>query len=1279
MEPSKEKINLNDEQQAAAYSDENAVVAAGAGSGKTMVLASRFAWLVTVRKCRVREILTLTFTKKAAAQMYRRIHLLLAEIAADSGIKGKSAREALEEFAQARIQTLDSYSAAIVKQAANRYGISPEFSIDEERCLRLAHDEAMSFFISKRNHPAIQRLYPNKSPVSIANDIFASGLFNYTHIDIEPNPESDFTRQCNTICSEWEKQSGRIISLLRKLNEANTEDEKLLPDLAPVISQFALGKVVFPSVRELDEYFKQLSAISHDSIIEWTDSHPLQTALTNVMNFLLSLVSMNLLKGKRQNNPVKELIKELRDIFKEFSSIMVFCIQAGLNCSTLKLLSDLQHRYLDRKRVEGVLTYTDVARLAKTILIEQKDIRQSEKESFKAIMIDEFQDNNELQKDLLFLIAEKTGITNTAVPPAKDLSPGKLFFVGDEKQSVYLFRGADVSVFRKLKSELHSSDLPLKTNYRSAPVLIGAFNTLFGGYKFDPEGKAPESEPMTLESQGKKAPAVFAPPDGLPPFEASFSPLNAYKKNGGKLTLCILDKQDSSENDPSDDLEERLSPVENEARYVSLRIGELLKEKNETGEFKYRPGDIAILFRTRSPQYLFEKHLMLLNIPYACEDLNGFFYGGPVDDLMSVLRLAAYPKDSGAYAQMLRSPFAGLSLQGLAFCVPLVAASTRTGIASAPFGDEPLSRLSEDDRIKYLQGKRIYQKIFDIAHKESISSLVSELWYGEGYRYETEWNPRTAAYRELYDYLFHLAALADEKNQDLAEFTDYIQSLYNADERLSDIEIPLERPSAVRLITIHKSKGLEFPVVFICCCDKKGQNDISGDLYHTDDGGLTFTPPLPLEYSDNNYVKRSYFWERSLVVRKEKRTAELRRLLYVGMTRAENELFLSGCLGISKTLGLEDKDQNSVNGGELRINDTTIANASSGTENFSRYLKQYIDVKIEKAAGNSAAYSGGIKGDTILEGNTFFGLCLPAFGAHLLSTETAGDSFFHIEKIPAYSERQIRDAEKSGSRFSNDQTGLNAFFELVEPFYENAGGIETPNVPKRHYTPTSLHCVPVHGGGAAYSGDDRWIDIKSAYSGEAAADIFGSIDPLIEHYAKQNGKDNEKFNYGSFGTIAHICIGALLSNQEIIIPAHLTELVSSRDAGTILSAGKNLAQRFARSPLGNIAKRSEKMKNEFPFRSLFYASEKEIFLNGTIDLLFEDAETVYVVDFKTDNQELPWEHIAQMACYYKAASDLFAVPANKECRIWLYYLRTGHAVDVTIKAMGFNFENYLKI
>ncbi|MDR2717147.1 MAG: UvrD-helicase domain-containing protein [Treponema sp.] len=1242
MESDIKKTALNKEQSDAAYCTNNAVIAAGAGSGKTLVLASRFAWLVTEKKYRVREILTLTFTKKAAAQMYRRIHLLLAEIAReDTGEKGALARQALDEFTQARIQTLDSYCAGIVKQAATRYGINPGFLIDEDRCRQLAIDEAMPFLINRRNHHAIIRFYPHKNPMFIARDIFAAALINFTHFDSSSNLKQDIDSQFSLICGEWKIQNRLIIAKLRELAEAYDGNEKYLYELAPILSQFTAGNIVFPDERELRIFFDQLAVMPHDSAIEWAESHPQHKAVFDVLTFLSSICSLDLRKGYPLKNPVKESIKELKVLYAQFSSLAVFCIQSGLIYSVLMLLSELQQRYLNRKRSEGILTYHDVARLAKTILMEQPDIRHCEKESFKAIMIDEFQDNNELQKDLLFMLAEKPEITNNAVPPAQNLSEGKLFFVGDEKQSIYRFRGADVSVFRALAQELGSGDLPLKTNYRSAPLLIGAFNAIFGGSEFDPEGEKPLAE----------NPAVFAASSSLPAYEASFAPLRADKKTQGKLTLCILDKQDAKEF--TDDKTVILSPVENEARYIAERINTLLQEKDADGKQKYQPHDIAILFRSRKPQYLFEKHLMLLNIPYASEDLNGFFYGGPVNDLMSVLRLAVYPKDRAAYAQMLRSPFAGLSFSALTVCLADMDNS------SGPFGNEPLSLLGEEDRQKYSHGQRVYQKILHSACTESISALVSELWYNEGYRYETEWNPKTAAYREMYDYLFHLAAKADGENKTLAAFVDTIQELGKSGKRLSDIEIPLERQgvraSAVHLITIHKSKGLEFPVVFICCCDKQGKSDYSDDVFDTDEFGLTVTPPLPPDFKKFKEVKRNYFWERSVAVERGKSTAELRRLLYVGMTRAENELYLSGCLGISKYLGIDNEDAAS---------DAPELNAGD----FSLLCKQFIDKKRERAEGKNP-----ITGDTILEGSTFFGLCLPALGAHIpqeglsASAGTAA-SFFNIEKIPVYSEQYMRNAEQHGSLFPNDQKGLSTFLKKVEIFYRRADMIGTPDVSKRHFSPASLLDAAVNG---ILPGN---FIVSREYSGGHAADIFDKVNTLLVRYAKQSGEEGEKFNSGSFGTIAHICVEAQLSGQKAVIPPNLAGLLSPADADTFLDAGKELALRFVRSPLGIIAKKAKSRRSEFAFRSLIYANKEEFFFNGTIDLIFEDGQTVYVVDFKTDNQEFPGEHIPQMACYYRAATELFAVPANKKCTIWLYYLRSGHAVDVTGQARGFNLE-----
>ena len=134
----------------------------------------------------------------------------------------------------------------------------------------------------------------------------------------------------------------------------------------------------------------------------------------------------------------------------------------------------------------GALTFSDSAELAVDVLKNFKEIRTTEKKSFKAIMIDEFQDDNQLQRNLLFLLSEKPDVLEDNIPSPESLDQEKLFFVGDEKQSIYKFRGAEVSVFRQLTEDLNSDGASLVTNYRSDPALIAAFNTIFGGFDYPP-------------------------------------------------------------------------------------------------------------------------------------------------------------------------------------------------------------------------------------------------------------------------------------------------------------------------------------------------------------------------------------------------------------------------------------------------------------------------------------------------------------------------------------------------------------------------------------------------------------------------------------------------------------------------------------------------------------------------------------------------------------------------------------------------------------------------
>jgi len=1256
---------LNEEQKKAAFCDENAVVAAGAGSGKTRVLANRFVYLITEKGFEVDKILTLTFTKKAAAEMFRRIYYLVLNTAEnETGIKAQRARKAIDDFIHARIQTLDSYSASIVRQCAPRYGISPDFQIEQDRCYELALEISYPFFIANRRHPAIQRLYSVNRPNDIVSNIFAEILFKYCYIDKPRDFFNDVKKQFNIICFEWKKITEKITLLLNEIERDYLADNKWLPALDSIINDIQKNKNDFPSEDEIRKYFDTLLNIPKSSLetaINISESHPLQKKLANFLDFidLFESYNLSLQGGKRYNNPVKDKIYALRAIHSSLSSLSISCMQSGLTLSIMSLFTELQNIYLTRKRTEGILSYNDISYLSKTILIEQEDIRQSEKESFKAIMIDEFQDNNELQKDILFLLAEKINVCNKGVPSAKDLCPGKLFFVGDEKQSIFLFRGADVSVFRKLKKELKSSDLPLRINYRSSPHLIGAFNTIFGGNDFDLTGKTSQ---QTTKADFE-TPSVFAFSASSPVYEASYSPLEAGVESEGRISFCILNshtdnKAKTEEDSPPEDEKERLHHEENEAKFVAEKIKQLLDEKTNEGKPKYMPHDIAILFRTSSPQYHFEKHLRFLGIPYACENIKNLFFGGLVNDIMSVLRLVSHPLDSASYAEMLRSPFAGLSLAGTALCLSIfcnqnneslsetekdINADRDISIFCLPFDDKPLEFLDESDGEKYKNGQKVYSVISAKAESENICSLVSDLWYNEGYRYETEWNQYTSIYREMFDYLFHHAAIADTNNQTLASFTDSMINNRDTDGALSDIDLPLERPSAVSLTTIHKSKGLEYPVVFLCCCGKTSQKDMCDITYYSNETGIVFSPPPPQIFRNGaNSVyannKNNYFWEQAGEDEKRKRTAELRRLLYVGMTRARNELYITGSLKIKNT----DK-----------------------TEDFSLAVKKFI---IDKCAKRENY----IEGDSILNDDTFFGLMMPAIVNHIPEDglkKNKSDCFFYFEEIPVYFKTE-------NVKSNNDQKHLEEFIKKTSVVYENCEIIKTPVLCDNHITPVSLKRSEEDN--TDQNANNSFINIE--FSGLKSDDVFGKVDSMLSSFSQGNDENSPnpvsaKFNSGSFGTIAHMCVEALLNKEELQIPSNISCLIKPAELLKFIEAGKELADRFVRSPLGKIAENASLRENEFPFRSLIKNKEgKEIFINGTIDLFFEDQDCFHIVDFKTDSKEFPGEHTAQMACYYKAISSLFASPAKKECRIWLYYLRTGHAVEMTERAKNFNIE-----
>jgi ATP-dependent helicase/nuclease subunit A len=502
-------------------------------------------------------------------------------------------------------------------------------------------------------------------------------------------------------------------------------------------------------------------------------------------------------------------------------------------------------------------------------------------------MIDEFQDNNSLQKNLIFLIASKPGETgegeSSPVPGVGELRDGRMFFVGDEKQSIYRFRGADVSVFRKLGEELSSvpsgEKLVLSHNYRSVPALVDAFNLIFGGLLPGQDG--PAGEGVFLPEGGENGAA----------YEASYVRVFAgEREDGGKagepaLRFCFLDKDEMPQDDPY-----RLSSFDLEAAFIAEKIRAMVEGKEEIqtrdGRRPCAYRDFAVLQRSAAHQGELERQFRNFDIPYSADDPAGLFSDAPINDLYCFLRLLVYPGDREAYAAVLRSPLTGLSDRALTLCLLS---------GQAPFEELPPGSLPEEEMKRYRESGSLYRSMLEDGRSLGAAEILSRLWYGAGYRYETLWSASSQIYGELFDFFFELARKSDGRGKTLADFLDYFDGLIKSGERIKDLSVPLESKAGVRIMTIHKSKGLEFPVVFLWGAGGKGNGQTGkGIVYYSDEWGCAVNLPRAEELPGE--VRGNYFYTLGQQEELRMETAELRRLLYVAMTRAESRLFVSAAL-----------------------------------------------------------------------------------------------------------------------------------------------------------------------------------------------------------------------------------------------------------------------------------------------------------------------------------------------------------------------------------------------
>ncbi|GHV88029.1 ATPase AAA [Spirochaetia bacterium] len=1221
---------LDAEQRKAATAEFNAVVTAGAGSGKTKVLAARYAWLVMEKDYKADEILTLTFTNKAVSEMYSRIYGLLAE-QQDNG----RARQAIAEFHKAHIMTLDSFCSGIARTAAPRYGISPDFVSDNPAVRELAVDAALPFVLAHRDNPALQTLMADRKIRTVAEELFAETVLQYSPISSPLDFNAFIEKQNAEILRQWklkteETQSlvgviahelGQIVKtsgvLYTNLKNCFANPVPAAPDIAPLLHNDSNDRNVVSLREQISGYFAWLNELKSVSL-----------AGRHAAEFTI----------------IKENLKELKNrLYGELESIANIALQSDITAAVFPLVEEFQHQFNRQKREAGLLTFNDIAHLSVDALTQYPDIRRVYKDTFKSIMVDEFQDNNGLQRDLIFLLAEESSRNTQGLPKPEEIGGNKMFFVGDEKQSIYRFRGADVSVFRSLAQTLSpasdSTPLSLVHNYRSRPILVAAFNRIFGGLSAEPE-TAPEP------SRG----AVFLPDHGkLPAYEAAYhrvsalTDIDAEDMKNPPVHFCFLDKGQLQKDDP-----QALSNYDLEAAYIAAQIRQMvdsgcqIQERGKDG-IRLRPctyRDFAVLQRSYSHQSALETQCKNFGIPFNADRPAGLFNDAPVNDLHAYLRLLVYPHDRIAYAALIRSPFMRLSDLTLSVC--LLNGEETEGF-QIPFDEKLEAQIPVEERERFAQARARYQTLSEEARTLPVTSLLTKLWYDEGYRYETLWSASSQIYGELFDLFFELARDTDRRGKSLADFLDYLEDLITQEERPDDLTIPAEEEGGVRIMSIHKSKGLEFPVVFVYCCGSSGRNETNNRaVYFSDKWGITINLPKAAELPGNS---GNYFYNLQREEEAQKRTAELRRLLYVAMTRAESRLFL--------TVSLPEQTKTERDG-----NDGPVPDA---TENPREFIQtRIIQLKEKKTDSNTVS--------------SFLDLLLPT----LVSDEDEIPPY-SIEAIPLYSRselvalaaKQRREASDQGSvdLLSVDQrpldlrsgTSARSMIEAANAaaaFYAQAETVPDPAPAVTAIPASSLHIAT--GGESAPQ--PSAVSTTNAVTAQPATVSGGNITastpatPDIDRLLIKAGLES-----ADFGTIVHAFLEGRFNNRKPVIPPKIQARLDDNSLAAIREAAQAMAEGFLNSDLGRLSLDASYREPEFPILTLVQTGDNTIPVTGQIDLLFESENSMYVVDFKTDRVEEPDRHLAQLAVYTRAITDIF----NKPVRPWLFYLRSGSAVELS--------------
>lgn len=867
------------------FPEGNLLVAAGAGSGKTAVLTAHIVQKITNGENRVDldKLLVVTFTNAAAAEMKERVRKNLEQRLAEAPEDENLLRQ-IGLIPSADISTIHSFCLKLIREQFFRLDLDPGFRLGDPGELALMREDILEELFEEQ--------YERQEESFLAfRDMYAKGMSDdnvtglllklYEYAQSYPYPDqwlersiADDSGWTNELCEALRRQT-------KELEEQLQEAVKLAVNahfpakMINVLQEDANGLELLNRNTELTAYCRALSGVSFGR----------KPALNKQEKQEALGITDSMEKAFAIRDSVKGSIKKLRETYScctEEQLGMERRETAAMQQEMIRLVRLFSERFAQKKRMLGICDFSDLEHMALEILYEDgkpSEAADTYAHGYNEILIDEYQDCNLVQEAILYAVSrERFGEENR-------------FMVGDVKQSIYGFRQARPELFLE-KYQSYSEEetarlqkIELSANFRSRSGVLHSINMLFQQIMTDRLGG------ISYDDKAALHPGAAFPKrqEGVPDMQV--------------LLLNLGGGNEEEQEDTSDAENEEMPDTsgynnrEHEARMVSRRILELVNPQKPGMVFDgalggMRPAcfkDIVILMRSlSSTQESYVRVLKEMGIPVYVENESGYFTSLEVSNVLDYLRILDNPMQDIPLAAVMRSAFGGFSAQELA---DIRLTGVGKGSAQTFYACCMAAREGSEKLDRFFFGLEQYRRLSSFI---PIHELLVRILEETGYRYYVSALPQGKKRMMNLDMLVAKARSYEETSyRGLFHFIRYIDRLRSYD---MDADVPggsLEEIDAVRIMTIHKSKGLEFPIVFL--------SNMNGHFNKMD---LNASVLLDERYGIAADIRNAKYRYRMKTLKKaamrEKQLSgileEEMRVLYVAMTRAKELLIMTGAV-----------------------------------------------------------------------------------------------------------------------------------------------------------------------------------------------------------------------------------------------------------------------------------------------------------------------------------------------------------------------------------------------